>query len=233
MSHPAHHHTPGELQRLTKNEHMLFGIASLTNNIVRKLPAAVLRHAAWLLCTRPAPAATGSSVFCHCCLITWLLTMCCCCCYFPTCRTNSLPTATPDTYTYLPRPSPCSTAFICNDPTAVTPVNGVLKNDVDPEGQPLTATLLTSTTNGALTFNGNGFVYTPNPGFTGVLSRGTVSSNNRCITTPRLKRSATVTEAGPRGGKLSTQIPPRAGPCLCPGMHTQQHRRKQASLLPV
>jgi hypothetical protein len=44
----------------------------------------------------------------------------------------------------------------------------VLKNDFDPDGQPITATLLNGPANGALTFNGIGFMYTPNPGFTGM-----------------------------------------------------------------
>jgi hypothetical protein len=45
---------------------------------------------------------------------------------------------------------------------------GVLANDSDPEGQPLTAHLLTGPANGLLIFNGNGsFTYTPNQGFVG------------------------------------------------------------------
>lgn len=44
----------------------------------------------------------------------------------------------------------------------------VLINDVEPDGQPLTATLLTQPVNGTLTFNANGnFTYTPNNGFKG------------------------------------------------------------------
>ncbi len=44
----------------------------------------------------------------------------------------------------------------------------VLTNDVEPDGQPLTATLLTQPVNGTLTFNSNGnFTYTPNNGFKG------------------------------------------------------------------
>uniref|UniRef100_A0A383VEM4 Big-1 domain-containing protein n=1 Tax=Tetradesmus obliquus TaxID=3088 RepID=A0A383VEM4_TETOB len=81
--------------------------------------------------------------------------------------TNGPPTANADTYPYTPTPGPCSTGFICNDPLVVAAVNGVLKNDVDPEGQPLTATLLTSTSNGVLTFSGNGFTYAPQPGYSG------------------------------------------------------------------
>ena len=45
---------------------------------------------------------------------------------------------------------------------------GVLLNDVDPEGDLLTATLGTDVANGVLVFNGNGtFDYTPNADFFG------------------------------------------------------------------
>ncbi|MCA9266447.1 MAG: tandem-95 repeat protein, partial [Planctomycetales bacterium] len=45
---------------------------------------------------------------------------------------------------------------------------GVLNNDVDVEGSPLTAVLLTNPSNGTLVLSSNGsFTYTPNGGFTG------------------------------------------------------------------
>lgn len=45
---------------------------------------------------------------------------------------------------------------------------GVLRNDFDPDGFPLTAALATPTTNGSVILNANGsFTYRPNPGFTG------------------------------------------------------------------
>ena len=48
------------------------------------------------------------------------------------------------------------------------PAPGVLANDVDPEGQPLTAQLVTTTANGTLTLNANGsLIYVPNAGFSG------------------------------------------------------------------
>ncbi|WIA14669.1 hypothetical protein OEZ85_003171 [Tetradesmus obliquus] len=81
--------------------------------------------------------------------------------------TNSPPVAAPDTYPYIPRPGPCATAFICTDPLTVTAAKGVLKNDFDSDDQPITATLVSTVSNGVLTFNGNGFVYTPNLGYTG------------------------------------------------------------------
>ncbi|MCX7843915.1 MAG: cadherin-like domain-containing protein, partial [Candidatus Bipolaricaulota bacterium] len=45
---------------------------------------------------------------------------------------------------------------------------GVLANDFDPDGDPLTVELVTPPTNGTVTLNSDGsFVYTPNPGFWG------------------------------------------------------------------
>ncbi len=45
---------------------------------------------------------------------------------------------------------------------------GILFNDVDPDGDPITASLLTSTANGALTFGANGgFTYKPTDAFSG------------------------------------------------------------------
>jgi len=55
------------------------------------------------------------------------------------------------------------------DTTLDTPAPGVLANDTDVEVTPLTAVLVTSTSNGLLVFNPDGsFMYTPNPGFLGV-----------------------------------------------------------------
>jgi hypothetical protein len=45
---------------------------------------------------------------------------------------------------------------------------GVLGNDADPDGDPLSATLVSTTANGSLTLGANGsFTYTPNGGFSG------------------------------------------------------------------
>lgn len=79
------------------------------------------------------------------------------------------PVATPDAYSYTPSPGSCTIAFVCNDPVtlSVSTENGVLKNDVDPAGQPLTATLLTNVAMGTLCFKGNAFTYTADPSYTG------------------------------------------------------------------
>ena len=53
-------------------------------------------------------------------------------------------------------------------PITIDVANGVLANDSDPDGDPLTATLVGEPTNGTLTFESDGsFNYTPNPDFSG------------------------------------------------------------------
>ena len=51
---------------------------------------------------------------------------------------------------------------------SVTAASGVLANDLDADGDALTALLITGTVNGTLMLSGNGsFSYSPNPGFSG------------------------------------------------------------------
>jgi hypothetical protein len=66
---------------------------------------------------------------------------------------------------------------------------GVLGNDSDADGDPLTAVLATDPANGSLTLNPDGgFIYTPNPGFGGVdgftyrANDGTANSNTASVT---------------------------------------------------
>ena len=91
-----------------------------------------------------------------------------------------------------------STAPTAEDDVYVTPVDtqlvvlageGVLANDTDPEGDPLTAILVTTPVNGTLTLNTDGsFTYTPNAAFTGVdtftykANDGTDDSNVATVT---------------------------------------------------
>ncbi|CAA9379182.1 MAG: T1SS secreted agglutinin RTX [uncultured Pyrinomonadaceae bacterium] len=82
------------------------------------------------------------------------------------------------TYTFTPSaptPTPNTPPNAVNDVSSVnedTTLNinapGVLGNDTDVENNPLTASLVSSTTNGTLNFNANGsFSYTPNQNFNG------------------------------------------------------------------
>ena len=55
-----------------------------------------------------------------------------------------------------------------NRPLSPTNLEGVLRNDTDAEGDPLTATVVSTAQNGSLTLSTNGsFVYTPTTGFAG------------------------------------------------------------------
>jgi VCBS repeat-containing protein len=69
---------------------------------------------------------------------------------------NDAPTAAEDTYS------------TDEDAALTIAAPGVLANDTDPEGDPLTAVLGTGPTNGTVTLNADGsFVYTPNADFSG------------------------------------------------------------------
>ncbi|NJM62997.1 MAG: tandem-95 repeat protein, partial [Oscillatoriales cyanobacterium RU_3_3] len=60
---------------------------------------------------------------------------------------------------------------------------GVLANDSDIDGDLLTANIVTNSTNGTLNFNSDGsFIYTPNPGFSG-LDRFTYSTSDGAVIT--------------------------------------------------
>src|SRR5690606_26072021 len=74
-------------------------------------------------------------------------------------------------------------------PLAVFAGNGVLVNDSDPDGDPLTAATVTLPANGTLAFQPDGsFVYTPNPGFNGDDSFTYQASDGELVSAP-----ATVT----------------------------------------
>jgi VCBS repeat-containing protein len=69
---------------------------------------------------------------------------------------NQAPVANPDTYS------------VNEDATLTVAARGVLTNDTDLDGNPLTAALVTGPTNGALTLNADGsFTYTPTANFRG------------------------------------------------------------------
>jgi hypothetical protein len=70
---------------------------------------------------------------------------------------NSAPTAVDDSYSMQ------------QDGTLTVNAPGLLGNDSDPDGDPLTAALQTGPANGSVTVNGDGsFSYTPDGGFTGI-----------------------------------------------------------------
>src|SRR6202008_4496757 len=69
---------------------------------------------------------------------------------------NDAPAANPDSFS------------VDEDNTLTVSAPGVLGNDADIEASMLTATLVSTTTNGALTLNSDGsFTYTPNANFNG------------------------------------------------------------------
>lgn len=76
---------------------------------------------------------------------------------------NTPPEATDDTYGLLD-------VGVSVDPAGiVAPAPGVLANDSDPDGDPITAQLITPPDRGTVQLNADGsFVYTPHAGFTGI-----------------------------------------------------------------
>ena len=81
------------------------------------------------------------------------------------------------------------TFVVTEDSTLTVNAPGVLGNDTDPNGDPLTAVLVTSTTNGTLSLNADGsFSYAPNPNFNGsdsftyMANDGSTDSNVATVT---------------------------------------------------
>ncbi len=79
-------------------------------------------------------------------------------------------------------------AYSVNEDTTLSVAPGVLGNDSDADGDPLTAVLASGPTNGALTLNADGsFTYTPNADFTGPdqftykANDGTADSNTATV----------------------------------------------------
>jgi N-acetylneuraminic acid mutarotase len=97
--------------------------------------------------------------------------------YFPTAPANTAPVASDDAF---------ETA---EDQTLNVLAPGVLANDSDPDGNSLTALLVTPTASGSLALNRDGsFIYTPDPGFAGLdaftyqASDGLAASNVATVT---------------------------------------------------
>jgi len=114
------------------------------------------------------------------------------------------------------------------------PAPGVLANDYDGDGNPLTAALVTGPAHGALTFNADGsFVYTPTNGFSGAdsftykLNDGTADSGvanvfltiNNVILTPTVQSSTPTASSGttltvPAPGALTGSTAPNSLPLV-------------------
>ncbi len=79
-------------------------------------------------------------------------------------------TSPADQLTYVAEPMTTADSYTvtADSSLAVAAVSGVLANDTDPQGLPLTATLLADPLYGALSLNSDGsFTYTPNSGYAG------------------------------------------------------------------
>ena len=90
---------------------------------------------------------------------------------------NSAPVAKEDVYTTL------------EDTVLNVPAPGILANDTDADGNPLTVVLVNSVTHGSLSLNANGsFSYVPNTNYNGsdsftyAVNDGTVTGNNATVT---------------------------------------------------
>lgn len=100
-------------------------------------------------------------------------------------NTNVAPTAADDSYA------------VKKEQTLTVAAPGVLANDTDANGDPLTAVLGSDPSNGALTLNADGsFTYTPNAGFTGKDYFTYMANDGTAYSAP-----ATVTINVTKGGK--------------------------------
>ncbi|MCE9525507.1 MAG: cadherin-like domain-containing protein, partial [Planctomycetales bacterium] len=95
--------------------------------------------------------------------------------------------------------------------TLTVAASGVLGNDSDPNGHPLTATLMQTTSHGSLTLNSNGgFVYTPTFGFVGsdafwyVADNGADPSNVATVTITVFNQNPTAANDSFGGYKNQT-----------------------------
>ncbi|MEG4281407.1 Ig-like domain-containing protein, partial [Microcoleus sp. MON1_C1] len=109
--------------------------------------------------------------------------------------TNQQPVAQPDSYS------------IPHDKVFSLAAPGVLANDDDPDGDPLTAKLVSSPNNGKVVFNSDGsFSYTPNPGFAG-LENFTYSVSDGDTPSPPISVNLKVTNFPPVAQPDSYSIP--------------------------
>lgn len=82
---------------------------------------------------------------------------------------------------------------------------GVLGNDVDPNGDPLTAVLDVGPANGSVTLNADGsFTYTPNAGFTGTDSFTYLATDGTNLSDPATVTITVTSKGGKPGGSSSS-----------------------------
>ncbi len=102
----------------------------------------------------------------------------------PTLEGNNPPVAVDDGYT------------MAENTTLNVPAPGVLDNDSDPDGDPLTAALASDTSHGTLSFFDDGsFIYTPDPEFTGTDSF-TYTANDGLADSNEATVTITISTAG-------------------------------------
>ena len=110
-----------------------------------------------------------------------------------------------------------SYSTIAGEELIVSPDDGLLQNDSDPEGEPLTASLDTNPENGSVSVNEDGsFTYTPTDGFIGTDTFTYVANDgfrDSAATTVTIEvgnpNTFTVSESTFRGDSVGTVIPLR------------------------
>ncbi len=108
---------------------------------------------------------------------------------------NGPPTAVADAYTTAE-----------GSPLTVAAVNGVLANDTDPNGDPLTAQLAGAVSNGTLALNADGsFGYTPAPNFSGTVTFTYTASDGSSASAPA---TVTITVSSVNQPPTITSTPP-------------------------
>ena len=107
---------------------------------------------------------------------------------------NQPPTAVDDAYIH----------YGSETPLATTAATGVLANDTDPDGDPLTAALVGSPSNGSLALNADGsFSYQPNEDFVGRDSFTYAANDGSATPTSRPSRSPSVRAADGRQATIT------------------------------
>ncbi len=137
--------------------------------------------------------------------------------------TGSTPTTTPTTTTTTPpenrAPAAQNDTYTTPQNTALTvPAPGVLANDTDADGDPLTASVSAPPTRGTLVFNADGsFTYTPQQGYSGPDSFTYTASDGRSASAPATV-SITVQfpapQANPDVDEVSVDKPKASGNVL-------------------